>query len=224
MDRKRQEMVSEIRSRYGFSYPRVLDVMLQIPRHKFIDKRYRKLAYKDSAIDIGFNQTISQPYTVALMTKLVVSAKNKGQSANKKTKILEIGTGSGYQAAVLSKFFSKVYTVEIIHELANLARTVLARLGYNNVYVKVGSGEWGWKAKSPFDAIIVTAGMEKVPKELFDQLKISGVLVAPVGEGKEKTMIIYTKKSKSKFKKEGFGVFTFVPFVTSKHDKISSQC
>jgi protein-L-isoaspartate(D-aspartate) O-methyltransferase len=133
----------------------------------------------------------------------------------KKTKLLEIGTGSGYQASVLSNFFSEVYTVEIIPKLAEGARTVLARLGYTNVFVKEGSGEWGWNDKSPFDAIIVTAGMKKVPQELFDQLKVGGILIAPVGEGKEKTMTRFTKRElgTKEMKREEFGTFSFVPFV-----------
>jgi len=229
MDKDRQRMVEEIKTRYGFDDSKVLDAMLQVPRHEFVPNKYPKNAYEDTPIDIGYGQTISQPYTAAFMTKLVTSEKDKVQSANKKTKVLEIGTGSGYQAAVLSHFFDKVYTVEIIPELAEHSRTVLARLKYKSVFVKTGSGEWGWKEHALYDAIMVTAGMEKVPHELLDQLKVGGILVAPVGEGKEKVMtriiklrgLVYSDLKKPTSLKlrgawEEFGTFSFVPFVRNK--------
>lgn len=221
MEDERQKMVYEIEEKYGLRSPDVLSVMLQIPRHKFVDEKYWDAAYSDEPVPIGFGQTMSQPFTVAFMTNLVVSTKDKGQRAKGKSKILEIGTGSGYQAAILSYFFKEVYTVEIIRRLADRAKNTLTELGYKNVFVKEGSGEYGWKENSPFDAIIVTAGIEdKVPKALFSQLKEGGVLVAPIGKGPDKIMTRITKQSKSKnknkYKKELFGTFRFVPFVNEK--------
>lgn len=199
------EMIREIKRRYSFNSPRVFAAMLRVPREKFVSPQYQSQAYEDCPISIGYGQTISQPYTVAFMTDLL---QLKGQE-----KVLEIGTGSGYQAAVLALLAKKVYSVEIIPELANQARERLKRLGYQNVEVRIARGEIGWKQKAPFDAILVTAGMESVPKALFEQLKEGGVLVAPVGKGVDKEMTRYSKKSKSKFKEEKFGIFHFVPFV-----------
>ena len=208
MKDQRERMVSNIRERYGLSSPRVLSVMLHIPRHKFVSKNNRFLAYNDAPVSIGFGQTMSQPYTVAFMTRLITEVLNskheirneykisKSKIQKKVTKygkVLEIGTGSGYQAAVLSKLFKEVYTIEIIPELAKKATKTLHELGYENVYVKKGSGEWGWPENFPFDAIMITAGVEKVPDELFEQLKPGGVLVAPVGKGNDKVMMRFTK-------------------------------
>jgi len=151
----RERMVYEIRSRYDLRAPRVLSTMLEIPREEFVPKGYKNIAYQDRPVAIGHGQTMSQPYTVAFMTDLLELTGNE--------KVLEIGTGSGYQAAVLSKLARKVYTIEIIPELARNAEKNLKRLGYKNVKVKIGTGEYGWKEKSPFDTILVTAGLgEKV--------------------------------------------------------------
>jgi len=213
--------VTVIRERYGFNSPEILDVMTKVPRERFAPKEYWDSAHDDAPVDIGFGQTMSQPYTVAIMSSLIIAnlklkgQKSKLESKKAKSKILEIGTGSGYQAAILSYFFDEVYSLEIIPQLSNHARTVLAKLGYQNIFVKEGSGERGWKEKSSFDAIMITAGVEKVPDNLFKQLKVGGVLVAPVGKGRDKTMTRYTKQSKfkSKFKRKTFGTFHFVPFV-----------
>src|SRR3989344_7864284 len=210
---KREQMVFDIKQRYGLSSPDVLSAMLQVPREEFIDDKYKDIAYDDTAISIDFGQTISQPYTVAFMTDLLDLTGNE--------KVLEIGTGSGYQAAVLSKLARKVYTIEIIPELARNAEKNLKRLGYKNVKVKIGTGEYGWKEKSPFDTILVTAGLgEKVPDALFEQLKADGVMVAPIGRGADKKMVRFTKtrlhQSFGEAKKEKFGTFHFVPFVEKK--------
>jgi protein-L-isoaspartate(D-aspartate) O-methyltransferase len=196
---------------------------LKVPREKFAPKKYQNIAYNDAPVDIGYGQTMSQPYTVAIMSILIIANSNikyqisKLKSKNQKySKVLEIGTGSGYQAAILSYFFNEVYTLEIVPQLAHSAKRLLAKLEYKNLFVKSGSGEWGWKEKAPYDAIMVTAGVEEVPKELFKQLKIGGVLVAPVGKGRDKTMVRYTKLKKlrnEEFKKEEFGTFHFVPFI-----------
>jgi protein-L-isoaspartate(D-aspartate) O-methyltransferase len=222
---KRQKMVETIKKIYGLSSPRVLSVMLKIPREMFAPKIHRLSAYNDGPVPIGFGQTMSQPYTVAFMTHLLIEGMQKNSPPSHKTmegkKVLEIGTGSGYQAAILSKLVGEVYTIEIIGQLAEKAKVRLKKLGYKNVFVKVGSGEWGWPEKAPFDAIIITAGVnEKVPEALMAQLKTGGALVAPVGEGYEKVMVRYTKLKNGKtekLKKETFGIFHFVPFVEEKN-------
>lgn len=217
MDKTLQDMVSTIRFRYGFDNDKVAEVMQNIPRVEFVPKKYKRLAYTDTPIDIGYGQTISQPYTVAFMTHLLTNSKLKIQNS-KLGKVLEIGTGSGYQAAVLSYFFDEVFTVEIIPQLARRAKEILRELGYANVFVRTGSGEYGWVQKAPFDAILVTAGVEKIPRELFNQLKAGGVLVAPVGVEEEKVMTRFTKfkkNGKEEIIKEEFGIFTFVPFITA---------
>jgi protein-L-isoaspartate(D-aspartate) O-methyltransferase len=213
MDEKRQEMVDVIKKKYGLDSPKVMFAMLQVPRDAFVSRLNHVFAYRDGPVPIGYGQTMSQPYTVAFMTHLLVEKRD-----TKYDRILEIGTGSGYQAAVLSCLVKEVYTIEVIDELARKARKVLKKLNYNNVYVKSGSGEVGWKEKAPFDAIMITAGVSgKVPKTLFDQLKIGGVLVAPVGKGHDKEMTEFVKKSKNKFKKSEHGIFHFVPFVENEN-------
>ncbi len=202
----RKGMIAEIKSAYGLNAPKVFKAMLEIPRELFVPESQKYLAYSDAALEIGFGQTISQPYTVVFMTNLLDL---KGRE-----KVLEIGTGSGYQAAILSRLAKEVYSLERIPELARSAETILKKLKIKNVKVSAGQGEFGWKAYAPFDAILVTAGMEQVPKSLFDQLTTGGVLVAPVGEGENKVMTKY-KKGKSKISKKQYGVFSFVPFVES---------
>ncbi|HJX59246.1 protein-L-isoaspartate O-methyltransferase [Candidatus Woesebacteria bacterium RBG_19FT_COMBO_47_8] len=204
MNRKGEMMVGEIREKYGLKSPQVLAAMLRIPREEFIADKFRKIAYSDGPVPIGHGQTISQPYTVAFMTDLLGL---KGDE-----KVLEVGTGSGYQAALLSLLAGKVFTVERIDALSREARKRLRRLGYKNVEVKTGSGEYGWNQEAPYDAILVTAGLEWVPEELFRQLKDGGVLVAPVGRGMDKVMIKYSKRGKKIIKKQ-YGIFHFVPFV-----------
>lgn len=215
---KRQRMADVIGLRYGLKSPRVLSVMSEVSREVFVPKIERKNAYLDGPVPIGYGQTMSQPYTVAFMTHLLLTDKKSHfAKAARDWRVLEVGSGSGYQAAVLSRLVGEVYTVEIIPELAKRAESTLRKFGYNNVYVHAGSGEWGWSEHAPYDAIIVTCGVEKeVPKALFDQLKIGGVLVAPVGKGYDKVMTRYKKLQglkTPKFQKEEFGIFHFVPFV-----------
>jgi protein-L-isoaspartate(D-aspartate) O-methyltransferase len=199
-----ERMIAEIRRVYGLDSPLVFSAMLRVPREEFVPGSLRDRSYDDAALLIGFGQTISQPYTVAFMTDLL---NLKGRE-----KVLEIGTGSGYQAAILSLLTDKIFTIERIPELAEAAKSRFEKLGYKNIYVRTGSGEAGWKEESPFDSILVTAGMEKVPDELFDQLKFGGILVAPIGKGIDKEMMRFIKK-KTGVKEEKFGVFNFVPFV-----------
>ena len=205
----RERMVEEIKERYNLDAPEVVSAMLQVPREKFIANKYKDIAYSDRPVSIGYGQTMSQPYTVAFMTHLLIA-----KSQKLKAKVLEVGTGSGYQAAILSHLFKKVYTIEIIPQLADRAKKRLKKLGYKNVEVRAGSGEWGWSEKAPFDAILITAGLDKdVPQELFDQLRKGGVLVAPIGKGADKLMTTITKGKGGKFKTEKHGIFHFVPFV-----------
>ena len=209
-------MVYKIKTVYKLTSPDVLSSMMLIPREEFVPSDLKDMSYDDRAVSIGFGQTISQPYTVAFMTNLVIS--NAKKTADKKLgKILEVGTGSGYQAAILSRLAKEVYTVEIIPQLAIVAKKTLKKLGFNNVHVRVASGERGWKLHLPYDAIIVTAGIkDKVPEALFNQLKEGGVLVAPIGSDEDMVMTRFTKKRNGKFKKEEFGIFHFVPFVEEK--------
>lgn len=206
----RAEMIKTIEEEYGFNSPKVFSSILQIKRENFISKEYVNEAYKDKALPIGFGQTISQPYTVAFMTHLLTLREDDV--------VLEIGTGSGYQAAVLSKLVKKVYSVEIIKELAKKAKKSLAKSTIENVVVKTGSGESGLQKYAPYDAILVTAGAKDVPIELINQLKTGGRLVIPVGKKDTMQMLRITKK-KNGIKIEEFGKFSFVPFVTGKIQK-----
>ncbi|KKR37876.1 protein-L-isoaspartate O-methyltransferase [Candidatus Woesebacteria bacterium RIFOXYA1_FULL_40_18] len=201
------EMILEIKRKYGLDSPRVFSAMLQVPREEFVGHKDKDIAYSDSAISIGFGQTISQPYTVAFMTHLLNLMGNE--------MVLEIGTGSGYQAAVLSILADRVFSVEIIPQLAQIAKKRLKKLGFKNIEVKAGQGEVAWKDKAPYDAIIVTAGVENgITDVLLKQLKKDGIMVAPVGKGPDKIMTKFVKK-KGKVEKKEFGVFHFVPFVES---------
>src|SRR5438046_6252280 len=153
---------------------RVLTVMGKVPRHEFVPERYRSQAYEDGPLPIGYSQTISQPYIVAFMTEQL--------RPNPSDRVLEIGTGSGYQAAILAELVADVYTIEIVEPLAKNAEATLQRLGYKNVHVKAGDGYSGWLEHAPFDAIIVTCAPDHVPQQLTDQLKDGGRMVIPVGE------------------------------------------
>lgn len=200
-----EKMIWEIKTKYGLDSPKVFSAMLQVPREKFAPKKHRPLAYEDRPIPIGHGQTMSQPYTVAFMTDLLDLQGNE--------KVLEIGTGFGYQAAVLSLLAEKVYTIEIVEELTKKAKEHLKKLGFKNVEVKTGTGEKGWPEKAPLDAILVTAGIEgEVPKALFEQLKTEGVLIAPIGDH-DKIMTKFTKKKNGKIVEEKHGIFHFVPFI-----------
>jgi protein-L-isoaspartate(D-aspartate) O-methyltransferase len=169
----REKMVeTQIKAR-GVKDPRVLAALLKVERHRFVPEKYLDSAYSDQPLPIGEGQTISQPYIVGLMTELL--------ELNGKEKVLEIGTGSGYQAAVLAELAKEVYTIEIIELLAYTAEKRLSELGYQNIKVKTGDGYLGWPEAAPFDAIIVTAAPDHIPKPLIDQLKEGGRMVVPVG-------------------------------------------
>jgi len=183
---EREAMVLKQIEGRGVSDPRVVKAMREVPRHLFVPKEMRGSAYQDYPLPIGHNQTISQPYIVALMTEVLKLEGNE--------KVLEIGTGSGYQAAVLSKLCKQAFTIEILKPLADQAREILNRLGYENVTVRHGDGYKGWPEEAPFDAIIVTAAPPEVPPKLVEQLKTGGRMVIPVGTLIQELMLIEKKK------------------------------
>ncbi len=184
-EKERSRMVEEQIIARGVKDERVLAAMRKVPRHEFLPEAIRGMAYQDSALPLGEAQTMSQPYMVALMTEQL---ELKGHE-----RVLEIGTGSGYQAAVLSELCEKVYTVERIKMLADRARQSLDRLGYRSVAIKVYDGTYGWKEMAPFDAIMVTAGAPDVPAPLVEQLKEGGRMVIPVGERFGQTLLKIVK-------------------------------
>ncbi len=199
----RKRMVErDLRGR-GIKDPRVLEAMYLVPRHLFVPRRHRSQAYQDRPVPIGKGQTISQPYVVALMTELLTLKGNE--------RVLEVGTGSGYQAAVLSQLAREVYTIEIIPSLAAKAEERLLRLGYGNVQVKTGDGFFGWEEKGPFDAIVVTASTEKIPDPLWNQLQRGGRLVMPLGETHKTQRLVRATKIKGKRHVETITGVIFVP-------------
>jgi protein-L-isoaspartate(D-aspartate) O-methyltransferase len=173
-EKERMRMVEEQIIARGVKDARVIAAMRKVARHEFLPDAIRGMAYQDSALPLGEAQTMSQPYMVAIMSELV---ELKGTE-----RVLEIGTGSGYQAAILAELCEKVYTVERIKPLADRARASLDKLGYRTVAMKVYDGTYGWKEMAPFDAIVVTAGSPDIPAPLVEQLKVGGRLVIPVGE------------------------------------------
>ena len=178
---QRRALVEQLKSAGVTSKP-VLNALLKVARHRFVPSSYQHLAYENRPLPIGHEQTISQPYIVGYMTEAAEIAPGE--------KVLEIGTGSGYQAAVLAELAKDVYTIEIIPPLADSARKLLAELGYKNVHVKTGNGYEGWPEHAPFDAIVVTAAPDQVPKALVDQLAPRGKLVIPVGTAFQEMVII----------------------------------
>jgi len=184
---------------------RVIDAMLAIPRHLFVEAGLQSHAYGDAALPIGEKQTISQPYMVAVMT---ASLELQGDE-----RILEIGTGSGYQTAVLSKLVKRVYSIERIAILAGRARKILDQLQLSNVNIKIGDGTIGWENQAPFSGILVAAGSPDVPQKYLDQLDIGGRLVLPVGDQKQQTLVRITRKGQDNFEKEQMMGCRFVPLI-----------
>lgn len=201
----RQRMVSEQLRQRDIVDPHVLAAFGDVPREEFVDEDLRTLAYEDSPLAIGFGQTISQPYVVAMTYQAL--------RLDGHEKALEIGTGSGYAAAVLSRLVREVHTVERIPELAHMAAARLARLGYNNVQVHVGDGTLGWPTNAPYDAIAVAAGAPSPPPSLLSQLTIGGRIVIPHGDASSQRLVRITRKRDDEFVEEDLGDVRFVPLV-----------
>ncbi len=179
---QRLRMVEDqIRAR-GIKTEAVLEAMKKVERHRFVPEEYADSAYEDHPLPIGHGQTISQPFIVAYMTEAAETSREE--------KVLEIGTGSGYQAAILGEVAKEVYTIEIIPELAERARRILNELGYKNVHAKAGNGYEGWAEHAPYDSIVVTAAPDEVPRALVDQLAVNGKMVIPVGTMRQDMMIV----------------------------------
>lgn len=190
----------------GIDDMRVLDVMRQVPRHLFIDEALSHRAYEDTALPIGYNQTISQPYTVAKMTEILLAG-------GELKRVLEIGTGSGYQTSVLCCLVKQVYSVERIHPLQEKAKERLAKLRLHNVQYKHADGGFGWPDKGPFDGILCAAAPEEVPQELLDQLAVGGRLILPVGGNKQELRLI-ERNSQNDYKHRVIEEAKFVPMLS----------
>ncbi|MCF6364746.1 MAG: protein-L-isoaspartate(D-aspartate) O-methyltransferase [Bacteroidales bacterium] len=203
----RKRLVETLKNK-GIKNQEVLDAIMNVPRHLFMAKGFEERAYQDNAFPIAADQTISQPYTVAFQTSLL--------NIEKGNKVLEVGTGSGYQAAVLSELGVKLFTIERQRELFLSSQIILKKLNYNP-YCYYGDGYKGLPTYAPFDKILITAGAEKIPEELLKQLNTGGILVAPIGPRHTQDMIKVTKINEHKFKKESFGKFVFVPMLKGKN-------
>lgn len=203
-EEERERMVENQIIRRGIRDKRVLDAMRQVPRHLFVPEDIRHLAYSDGPLPIGHGQTISQPYIVALMTELL--------ELTGEEKVLELGTGSGYQAAILSCLAREVYSIERHPALAEQARKILTQLGYDNVMIRVGDGTLGWPEHAPYDAIIVTAAAPDVPQPLTEQLADGGRLVAPVGS-RWSQMLVKVKRQGNKLTRKNLTPVAFVPLI-----------
>ena len=190
----------------GIVDERVLKAIAMTPRHEFVDEALSSRAYEDTALPIGLGQTISQPWVVAKMTEAVLDGGTP-------EKVLEVGTGSGYQAAVLSLLVSKVFTVERIEELLKLARRRFHKLGLNNIYTRYADGHLGWPSQAPFDGIVITAAASHIPMELIEQLKVGGILVAPVERGSMQRLLAI-RRTEDGFEENDLGGVIFVPMLS----------
>lgn len=204
---KRQQLVRTVRKK-GITDEKVLAAIGKIPRHLFMDSSFEDHAYQDKAFPIAADQTISQPYTVAFQSQLL--------EIKKGDKVLEIGTGSGYQTAVLCELGAKVYSIERQRELYKKTKSFLTKIGYRPKYLSFGDGYKGIPEYAPYEKIIVTAGAPEVPKDLLSQLKVGGRLVIPVGT-ETQTMTLFIRKSAKEFDKTEFGAFRFVPLLEDKN-------
>jgi len=203
-----RNQLAKVLEEKGITNKHVLDAIRKIPRHLFLDSSFEDFAYQDKAFPIGAGQTISQPYTVAFQSQLL--------EVKKDHKILEIGTGSGYQTAVLVTMGAKVFSVERQNELFKTTSQLLPKLGIRPKHLSFGDGYKGLENHAPFDSIIVTAGAPIIPKPLMAQLKIGGRLVIPVGD-KEQIMTLLIRKNETQFEKHEFGDFKFVPLLQNKN-------
>ena len=201
--KSREAMVRNQLVAGGIKDPGVLQAMVEVPRHEFVPTSLRPYAYADGPLPIGHGQTISQPFIVAYMTQALALTKQES--------VLEVGTGSGYQAAILGKLAKEVYSIEIVPPLAESAKGVLSKLGFENVHVKLGDGYLGWPEKAPFDAIIVTCAPDHVPEPLISQLKEGGRLVIPVGEAGGIQQLVLLRKKNGQISREKMLDVRFVP-------------
>lgn len=201
----RDRLVKRLRDN-GIADERVLKAIAMTPRHEFVDEALSSRAYEDTALPIGLGQTISQPWVVAKMTEAVLDGGTP-------EKVLEVGTGSGYQAAVLSLLVSSVFTVERIEELLKLARRRFHKIGLNNIYTRYADGHLGWPSQAPFDGIVITAAASHVPMELIEQLKVGGLLVAPVERGSMQRLLAI-RRTEDGFDENDLGGVIFVPMLS----------
>jgi protein-L-isoaspartate(D-aspartate) O-methyltransferase len=201
----REQMIERLRAHYKIKDEKVLSVMEAVPRHMFVPDAMRFQAYKDNALPIAANQTISQPYIVARMTELL--------GLSPESRVLEIGGGSGYQTIILSALASKVYSIERVEKLAAQAQQTLKRLDVHNVTIRCGDGTNGWKIYSPFDAILVAAGSPVLPDPLVAQLKPAGRLVIPIGDDVRSQNLIRITRTAEGYETEDFGKCSFVPLI-----------
>src|SRR3954466_3740574 len=205
LSQARERMVEIQLARRGVRDPRVLQAMREVPREAFVEPGFEEFAYEDGALPIAENQTISQPYIVALMIEAA--------ELRPGDRVLEVGAGSGYAAAVLSRIAEKVYAIERHSSLGEAARQRFERLGYGNIELCVGDGTRGWPNAAPFDAILVSAGGPEVPQALKEQLAIGGRLLIPVGDAQEQKLLRLTRTSESDYEEEECGAVTFVPLI-----------
>jgi protein-L-isoaspartate(D-aspartate) O-methyltransferase len=201
----RERMVRSQLAARGIKNDEVLDAMKKIPRHVFVPENMLSHAYSDEPLPIGEGQTISQPYIVAYMTEVLELQGGE--------RVLEIGTGSGYQTAILAEMASQVFTMELVESLSKRAQEALEKLGYSNILFKIGDGTYGWEEHAPFDAVMVTAAPDKVPHSLEEQLKIGGRMIIPVGAAIQELVLI--TRGKKKFKRKKLLPVRFVPLVTT---------
>lgn len=207
---QRKMMVKKQIEWRGINNKKILNAMRKVPRHKFVPEFYQEYAYEDTPLPIEEGQTISQPYIVAFMTDAL--------DLNPEDKVLEIGTGSGYQAAILAEICDTVYTIEIFKSLGENAETVLKELDYKNIFIKIGDGYNGWKEHSPFDAIIVTCAPTNIPKPLEEQLSEGGRMIIPVGEESVQKLVLIKKKNGKLYQHAVLPV-RFVPMINKKGKK-----
>ena len=205
--RTRERLIERLKAE-GVTNPAVLDRLRAVPRHLFVDEALASRAYEDTALPLGFGQTISQPYIVAAMTEALL----EGASGRKLERVLEVGTGCGYQTAVLAAFARHVYSVERIQPLMQRARSTLQELKISNVSLRYADGWRGWPSQAPFQGILVTAAPERVPAELFEQLDEGGVLIIPIGAPRDQTLLRITRAGRE-FHREELMAVSFVPLV-----------
>ncbi len=206
--RTRDRLIDRLQKK-GIQNKDVLRVMRLVPRHLFVDEAMASRSYEDASFPIGHGQTISQPYIVARMTELLIETGSVES-------VLEVGTGSGYQAAILGGLVKDLHTVEVIPELYRQARDLLYQLGYRNIRTHLGDGSWGWAEAAPYDAIMVTAAPDEIPSALVHQLKIGGRLVIPVGaQNSEQVLQLVTRNSETNYSVDNYESVVFVPLVSS---------